>query len=233
MSAQEEIIRFFQSKGLTKAQAAGIAGNVRQESSYNPNTPGGGLFQDIGSRAPSGTGSAQHQLEAAWRELQGTSTLAKLKATKTPQEAARVFSEDFERPGEPDLSNREKYAAEAYEGKASEGGGFLSGTILAGPLSPLLEGVEAGAKAAGGSLKIPNPFEEIDTAGKFFEAITKPSTWLRIAEGIGGIVLFMTGLKTLTRGTPAAGATNVAIQQTRSVKGVAVKAGKVVAGVAK
>jgi hypothetical protein len=115
----------------------------------------------------------------------------------------------------------------------AEGSSDPSGTILAGPLTSLFEGAEAGAKAAGGSLKIPNPFEEINTAGKFFEAITKPSTWLRIAEGIGGIVLFMTGLKTLTRGTPAAGATNIAIQQTRSVKGVAVKAGKVVAGVAK
>jgi hypothetical protein len=115
----------------------------------------------------------------------------------------------------------------------TEGSATPSGTILAGPLSPLLEGVEAGAKAAGGSLHIPNPFGEIETAGQFFKAITEPSTWLRIAEGLGGGILFFVGLKTLTKGSPAAGATNVAIQQSRSVKGVAVKAGKVVAGVAK
>jgi hypothetical protein len=37
--------------------------------------------------------------------------------------------------------------------------------------------------------------------GGFLEALTNPSTWLRIAEGVGGIVLFMVGLKTLTKGT--------------------------------
>jgi hypothetical protein len=120
-----------------------------------------------------------------------------------------------------------------YLGEGPEGSATPSGTIFAGPLTSLFEGAEAGAKAAGGSLKIPNPFEEIDTAGKFFEAITKPSTWLRIAEGVGGIVLFMTGLKTLTRGTPAAGATNVAVSQGRSVKKAIVKTAEAAAVVAK
>lgn len=229
MSVQEEILAFYQSKGLTKAQAAGIAGNARQESSFNPNEPGGGLFQDIGSRAPSGTGSTLHQLESAWRELQGTQTLARLKATKTPQEAARVFSEEFERPGEPDLPNREKYAAEAYGGKG------LPELIPGENSIPVIGAVgefftEQGKSVAEAVNKVTKP---IQSTGEFIEALTKPSTWLRVAEGLGGIVLFMIGLKTLTKGTPAAGATNVAINQTRAVKGVAVKAGRVVAGVAK
>jgi Lysozyme like domain len=73
----------------------------------------------------------------------------------------------------------------------------------------------------------------IRSTGEFLEALTSPNTWLRLAEGIGGIVLFMIGLKTLTKGTAAAGATNVAINQGRSVKGAVVKAGKVAVGVAK
>lgn len=121
-----------------------------------------------------------------------------------------------------------------YLGSGTEGSATPSGTILGGGLlSPLLEGAEAGAKAAGGSLpNIPNPFEEIDTAGKFIRAITEPKTWLRIAEGLGGGILFFVGLKTLTRGS-AVGPQGAVVAPARGVKGVAVKAGKVVAGVAK
>lgn len=53
---------------------------------------------------------------------------------------------------------------------------------------------------------------------EFLEAISNPSTWLRLAEGVGGIVLFMVGLKTLTKGTAAAGAANVAASQGHAVR---------------
>ena len=115
-AVRRQIVAFFQSKGLTKAQAAGIAGNAQQESSLDPNAPGGGLFQDIGSRSPSGQGSLQAQLQAAWGELLGAESgvLSELRRAHTPAEAARIFSEGFERPGEPDLANRESYANGAY-----------------------------------------------------------------------------------------------------------------------
>lgn len=115
-AVRKQIVQFFMSKGLTKAQAAGIAGNAEQESGLNPNESGGGLFQDIGGRSGSGTGSLHSQLEAAWKELLGpeSGALANLRRTNTPQAAAKVFSEQFERPGIPDLSNREQYAAEAF-----------------------------------------------------------------------------------------------------------------------
>jgi hypothetical protein len=66
----------------------------------------------------------------------------------------------------------------------------------------------------------------------FLKSLTEPSTWLRVAEGVGGIVLFMVGLKTLTRGTAAAGATNVAVSQGRAVKGGVKRAAGKVAEVA-
>jgi Transglycosylase SLT domain len=55
----------------------------------------------------------------------------------------------------------------------------------------------------------------------FVEALGEPSTWLRVAEGVGGVILFFVGLKTLTRGT--AGAT-VINQPVSAAKGVAKKA---------
>jgi TP901 family phage tail tape measure protein len=110
------IMAYFMSKGLNAAQAAGIVGNIRQESNLNPKAPGGGFFQDIGPRAASGKGSAQQQLEAAWDELTSaySSVLTKLKKAHSPGEAARIFSEGFEKPTKPMLSNRERYAAQAY-----------------------------------------------------------------------------------------------------------------------
>jgi murein DD-endopeptidase MepM/ murein hydrolase activator NlpD len=111
------IVRYFEQRGLSPAGAAGIAGNTMQESGDNPNAPGGGYFQDIGSRAPSGRGSGEQQLAAAWRELQGYPGLLRtLRTTRSPSEAARAFSEQFERPGIPMLSNRERYAREALGG---------------------------------------------------------------------------------------------------------------------
>lgn len=113
---QGGIMGFFMAKGLTAAQAAGIVGNIEQESGTNPRAAGGGLFQGIGSRAGLGKGSVKQQIEAAWNELQGSErgTLSLLRKARSPEEAARIFSEHFERPGTPMLANRERYAAEAF-----------------------------------------------------------------------------------------------------------------------
>lgn len=115
-AVRKAIVAFFMGKGLTKAQAAGIAGNAQQESGLNPQSAGGGLFQDLGGRGAGQGASLTAQLEAAWSELLGpeSATLSRLRSTSTPQSAAKVFSELFERPSEPDLSNREAYAAGAY-----------------------------------------------------------------------------------------------------------------------
>lgn len=115
---------------LSKNQIAGIVGNLQQESGLDPNAPGGFLAQWIGARRTaldsfaaakhtSAAGNAHVQLEYIWHELNTTQkgALAALRRTKTPEEAARVFSQQFERPGKPELANREKYAA-AFAGKA-------------------------------------------------------------------------------------------------------------------
>jgi hypothetical protein len=99
------------------ARAAGIVGNIQQELA-EPERTGVALFQDIGSRPAPGRGSTTQQLEAAWRELQGleSGTHAALKATRTPQEAARVFSERFERPGCPTRQARLRACGAAAAG---------------------------------------------------------------------------------------------------------------------
>jgi len=107
------IYDFFRTHGYSPAAAAGIIGNTTQESSNNPNAPGGGLIQGQGGRTSRGT--LQQQLHGILGELQGSErhTAEALARVKGPREAARIFSEKFERPGIPMLSNRERYAEEA------------------------------------------------------------------------------------------------------------------------
>jgi hypothetical protein len=68
----------------------------------------------------------------------------------------------------------------------------------------------------------------VDSTGKFLKAITEPETWLRVAEGVGGMVLLAMGLKTLTRGSGTAGPLAEGARQARSATGVARKAAAVV-----
>lgn len=107
-----EVYAFFRQR-YGPIAAAGIVGNTQQESSNRAGAGGGGLIQGQGGRTSSG--SLQQQLHSVARELEGPerATLAALRAAKTPAEAARIFSQRFERPGVPMLDNRVRYAEEA------------------------------------------------------------------------------------------------------------------------
>lgn len=145
-TVEQQILAFFQAKGLTKAQAAGIAGNLQQESGLNPAESGGFLAQWLGTRLTglerfaagkhaTVSGNTQVQLEYIWQELNTTESgaLAALKQAKTPAAAATVFSQLYERPGQPKLANRIKYANEANDPTGGE---------------PFTEGLTGATKAA-------------------------------------------------------------------------------------
>lgn len=113
----QEIMAFFESHGLSAIAASGIVGNVAQESSFNPNAPGGGLFQTIGGRGVAQGSSVMAQLESAWKEMVARGEIGRLQGARTPQEAASIFGHEFERPEEGPTANyphREQAAAEAY-----------------------------------------------------------------------------------------------------------------------
>jgi hypothetical protein len=120
------------------------------------------------------------------------------------------------------------YSGHSYTLKHVEENAFSPGLKLAegsseGPKGgkELAEGAEA---ATGVPLK--KAGEAVDSVGGFLAALQSPSTWLRLAEGVGGIVLFMVGLKTLTKGT--AGAT-VVREQGSTIKRAVRKAAEVAA----
>jgi hypothetical protein len=111
----QQTIAFFMAKGLTRAQAAGIAGNLVYESGFNPSAVGDGGTSFGIAQWHSGRGAAmkqwtaangysttsfQGQLEYLWYELNhGESyALSQLRATSSAYDAGMAFCRYFERP---------------------------------------------------------------------------------------------------------------------------------------
>ncbi len=111
----QETINFFMSKGLTRAQAAGIAGNLLFESGFNPSAVGDGGTSFGIAQWHSGRGDAMKawttshgysstsfkgQLEYLWTELNGSESyaLSKLRQTSSAYDAGIAFERYFERP---------------------------------------------------------------------------------------------------------------------------------------
>ena len=111
----QQAIEFFMSKGLTRAQAAGIAANLSHESNFNPNAVGDngtshGIAQWHNERATAmrnwtrangfDSNSFRGQLEFLWHELNGSESnaLNKLRQTTNAYDAGMSFQRYFERP---------------------------------------------------------------------------------------------------------------------------------------
>lgn len=124
----EEAMNFFMSRGWTKEQAAGIVGNLIQESNLNPTavntkenaqglaqwTPVGGRQQMIAKHLgkPIVEASFREQLDAIDWELKNKETKAGslLKQSKTASEAAFVVDKFYERSRGTELRDRIKYS---------------------------------------------------------------------------------------------------------------------------
>lgn len=112
------IVNFFLAHGYSDNAAAGIAGNMYQESDGNPESEGDGGGGLIGfTPLPAGyvTGNTatdlQTQLNAVLTYNEGWSQfLSALNGASTPADAADVYVTDFERAGVPAAANREAAA---------------------------------------------------------------------------------------------------------------------------
>jgi hypothetical protein len=145
----ETAFNFFVAKGLSKDQAAGIVGNLMQESSVNPNSvqydggPGRGIAQwSVGGRWDTSHDdnvtwyanahglnrwALTTQLDFIWYELTDVGYgYTTLKAASTVSAAELAFQDKFEICGECDESTRVSYADQVladYGGGGASGGG--------------------------------------------------------------------------------------------------------------
>lgn len=128
---KKRALDFFQSKGLSSYQAAGIIGNLMGESklnpeAINPTSKAYGIAQWLGDRkkklfAKYGEKPTfDQQLEFLWDELKTTEKKAfdKLLQTTSVEEATNSFMKHFERPSQKEMaqsiSNRIKYGKELF-----------------------------------------------------------------------------------------------------------------------
>lgn len=136
-SSEQTAFNFFVSKGLTKIQAAGVIGNLMQESSVNPAAvefgggPGRGIAQwSVGGRWDTSRndnvtwyasahsesrGALNTQLNFIWYELTTFSGygLASLRAATTVTQAVTAFQDKYEICGTCDSSKRITFAQQA------------------------------------------------------------------------------------------------------------------------
>jgi hypothetical protein len=113
------IVGFLTAHGYTQFAAAGIAGNIYQESGGNPESAGSGGGGLIGwTPLPAGfvTGDPAADLRTQLEALltynqQWSQYLPALNAATSATAAADVYMTDFERPGIPAAANREAAAS--------------------------------------------------------------------------------------------------------------------------
>jgi hypothetical protein len=190
VSTLDTILTFFQGKGLTRAQAAGIAGNWQIESGLNPRAynPGEGAIglaqwergrrealDSFAARTGGSETDLNTQLNFAWFELTGSEhgALERLQQTGDAGAAASVFDQFYERSS--GLARGKRVAA----AQSIAAGGAGSSGVGAG-------GADAGgAPATGGA----------DAAGSSSTGSTGSSGW---QAGV-----FAIGLKVLAAGAAA------------------------------
>jgi hypothetical protein len=113
------IVRFLTSHGYTRNAAAGIAGNIYQESKGNPESVGSGGGGLIGfTPLPAGyvTGNPAADLRSQLNAIltynqQWSQYIPALNAASNATQAADIYMNYFERPGIPEAANREGAAA--------------------------------------------------------------------------------------------------------------------------
>jgi hypothetical protein len=175
--------------GLTANAAAGVAGNIYQESHGNPSSgsgAGGGLFgETLANGGSVSGGSLTEQLSALDKYIKVNGSIADINAhASTPTAAAVYFSDRYERPGIPAISNRT--AAANWVAGAASSGNWGAGVNV----TP-----DTGGGGGGGILSIPtditNFFSEADKFVTLLMWLAQPSSWLRIGAFVVGVGLLL------------------------------------------
>lgn len=194
---EAQIARGVSKAGGNKIAAAGIIGNAYRESGLVPTavgTGGGGLWgftsgeislaslQAAAGRAGVPWGSTEFQTNFMLQHG-GKSLLPTLNKAPTPGDSARIFMEQWERPGIPALSDREWAARRAYSRGYNRGGMVPRGGASARRRSP----AHRETKVARGG-KIPR----LKSGGKIkpYEMATRKSIMRELAKtsrGFGSI----------------------------------------------
>lgn len=235
----QAIWNFLLQQGFNQNAAAGIEGNIEQESGGDPragtNPPGAGLIQILGDPG----GSLQSELQKTMTYIRQNGSVQDINAhASTPQSAALWFSTRYERPlaSAANNPNREQSAADVLAAARSGNWQTTSGPVQnATPTSFGIPGLNLPFPfnlfpGLGGSS---NPINDISNSiGSIFEkGIQKAfgvasfkDLWERLGLILLGVVLIIVGIHILATGSRQAERIDV-INQIQGSSGGARKKG--------
>jgi Phage tail lysozyme len=188
----QAIWAFLLSQGFTPNAAAGILGNIEQESGGNPNEPGGGLIQILGQAG----GSLTEQFTAMMNYIKANGSVADINAhASTAQDAALYFSTTYERPNAAlaNNANREQSAADVLAASRSGNWSTSVGAVDTSTSSGLLGGVFSWAP------EITSFFKDADTFTTALGWIVKPGSWMRIGAFLLALILIVGAVLVFTK----------------------------------
>jgi hypothetical protein len=182
----QAIYTYLTGKGFSANAAAGILGNIEQESGGNPTAgsdpPGAGLIQILGDPG----GSLSSELDKTMAYILANGSVADINANaSSPAAAALYFSTKYERPNPADANNANRQqSAQDVAAAASSGNWSTAASSTSGSGS---NGSSATLDSITGSVSgIVTDFDDI---AKVFVNLTQPSFWLRIGMFFAGVGL--------------------------------------------
>jgi hypothetical protein len=210
------IYTFLTGAGFSPNAAAGILGNIEQESGGNPESPSGGLIQILGQSG----GSLKEQLQATMAYIRANGSVKDINAHATsPSAAALYFSTKYERPNASLANNQNRVASAELVAKAAASGKWPKGTAAdAGggdnPALGLSGGIAAGIDSIPGfgflgsgvstvtgvgqtvgdiATSIGAIGNDLTTAIHFVAALFRPALWLRVGAFVVGLLALFAG----------------------------------------
>ena len=119
------IYSFLTNVGFTPDAAAGILGNIEQESGGNPEEQGGGLIQIVGKSG----GTLAEQLQATMQYIRANGSIADINEhASSPSAAALYFSTKYERPNAALANNANREASANLVARAAKSGNWPATT---------------------------------------------------------------------------------------------------------
>lgn len=178
--------------GLSANAAAGILGNVEQESGGNPSAgsdpPGSGLIQQLGY--PTGQSVAAASA-AIITYIKANGSIADINANaSTPSAAALYFSNKYERPNAALANNANRESSAEAVASAAKSGNWPASTALTGDsVTP------GGGSVLSGILDLPASigsfFGDADTFVNKLMWLVNPASWVRIGAFIAGVAMLL------------------------------------------
>jgi Phage tail lysozyme len=192
----EVIYKGLLAMGLSTNAAAGVAGNIYQESGGNPSSSsgaGGGLFgEEIQNGGTTGGGSMTEQLAALAKYIAANGSIADVNShASSPTAAAIYFMQRYEKPNVALENEANRVAAATYVAAAAKSGnwGTSAGTSGSTP---------SGGGSGSGLLSFPNEIINFfGDAKKVVDALmwlTMPASWVRITAFLAGVLLLLIAL---------------------------------------